>query len=685
MGMRRSVDIAEKRVDFRGQRWYNSDLKVGINPAIFKESEMISRSRWIWTAAGSFLLACGFGVGALGGEHPSATELLGKYAANQDKIGSSIMYKCELSGMGSGRAYSKRSEVRCEGNRIRVLVHREPERVLEKRDGVWCAGGVCGVDKGGYESYLWEDDWRLRYGKVVGYEYQPLGSVVIEKVKKPAHDSGYKAVCYDDGFLWGFFHGYGNLERVDAIVRKAKELLVRDRLGKAGESRCYIIDAVTEHGKYVLWLDPERGHNIVKAQFLQREGDLDWNYEPISKGESRHQSMRNIRLEKIDGLWVPVEADYESKRTGANARQHKGHVKRTEVKLNPEFGPDAFAANDIADWAPVELLGSYPIEGRPWYYWHEGQVVDYQGRAVEYKVKRAEEPVLIGKGLPGWETLRLDIDERELEGKRVLVCICDMNEMSSWYLVADLVDRHEKLKQKGIMTVVVQVPKLPAGTLKEWEKKGRTMPWPLPFNVNMADEAVVRARKEWGVRCLPWLVLTDSEHVVTAEGFHLPLLLGKPLPDLKDYENIDLSKTKGKRLLVCVGNLNGPSWDSMKKLDEMSGELGREGISVLCLHGQSTVEAWKVDEKKVRSYYKRYNNNVPFAIPVGLTEKSFDQLWEEWGLPWSRTYPYPWLILTNEEHVVVAERFSLRQVDEVIKRSAGAKAEDNPLMCLAPN
>jgi hypothetical protein len=248
---------------------------------------------------------------------------------------------------------------------------------------------------------------------------------------------------------------------------------VRDRLGKAGGSGCYIIDAVTGHGKYVLWLDPERGYNIVKAQFLQREGDVYPSGETVAKGAYTHWSMKNVRLEKIDGLWIPIEADSERTVMGSNPSRTEKHVKRTEVKLSPEFGPDAFVANDIPNWAPVELLGSYAIEGRPLYYWHEGKVVDYQGRVVEYKVKQPEEPILLGKPLPTWETIGLDIDDGELEGKRVLVCICDMNEVNlwSWFLVADLVDRYEKLKEKGIMTVVVQVPKLPAGTLGEWEKK----------------------------------------------------------------------------------------------------------------------------------------------------------------------------------------------------------------------
>jgi len=34
-----------------------------------------------------------------------------------------------------------------------------------------------------------------------------------------------------------------------------------------------------------------------------------------------------------------------------------------------------------------------------------------------------------------------------------------------------------------------------------------------------ADEE--KARFTWGVRSLPWLILTDKRHVVTAEGFAL--------------------------------------------------------------------------------------------------------------------------------------------------------------------
>jgi len=42
---------------------------------------------------------------------------------------------------------------------------------------------------------------------------------------------------------------------------------------------------------------------------------------------------------------------------------------------------------------------------------------------------------------------------------------------------------------------------------------------PLPIGVIAAEEAKTRAA--WGVKSLPWLILTDRDHVVVAEGLSI--------------------------------------------------------------------------------------------------------------------------------------------------------------------
>ena len=51
---------------------------------------------------------------------------------------------------------------------------------------------------------------------------------------------------------------------------------------------------------------------------------------------------------------------------------------------------------------------------------------------------------------------------------------------------------------------------------KEWVEKNK-----IPFPVGMIKGDEEKTRFTWGVRPLPWLILTDKKHIVTAEGFNL--------------------------------------------------------------------------------------------------------------------------------------------------------------------
>ncbi|MBN2316605.1 MAG: hypothetical protein JXM79_21940 [Sedimentisphaerales bacterium] len=41
----------------------------------------------------------------------------------------------------------------------------------------------------------------------------------------------------------------------------------------------------------------------------------------------------------------------------------------------------------------------------------------------------------------------------------------------------------------------------------------------IPFPVEMMKSEEEKVRFNWGVKSLPWLILTDREHVIQAEGF----------------------------------------------------------------------------------------------------------------------------------------------------------------------
>ena len=43
----------------------------------------------------------------------------------------------------------------------------------------------------------------------------------------------------------------------------------------------------------------------------------------------------------------------------------------------------------------------------------------------------------------------------------------------------------------------------------------------IPFPVGMVQGDAEKTCFDWGVKSLPWLILTDKKHIVQAEGFNV--------------------------------------------------------------------------------------------------------------------------------------------------------------------
>ncbi len=125
-------------------------------------------------------------------------------------------------------------------------------------------------------------------------------------------------------------------------------------------------------------------------------------------------------------------------------------------------------------------------------------------------------PSLKGQPLPTFDGIKIEFDAGQAENHAMLVCFFDMNQRPSRHLVGELVKRAEDLKRQRVTVVAVQTAKVDKDTLNEWVKK-----YNIPFPVGTAEGNVEKARFTWGARSLPWLILTDRNHVVIAEGFGL--------------------------------------------------------------------------------------------------------------------------------------------------------------------
>jgi hypothetical protein len=85
-----------------------------------------------------------------------------------------------------------------------------------------------------------------------------------------------------------------------------------------------------------------------------------------------------------------------------------------------------------------------------------------------------------------------------------------------------LADQHDALRQKGLTVLGVQAAVTTADSFKEW-KDGN----PVPFPVGRLAEKADKTKWASEVESLPWLILTDGDRRVTAEGFSLDELEAK--------------------------------------------------------------------------------------------------------------------------------------------------------------
>lgn len=125
-------------------------------------------------------------------------------------------------------------------------------------------------------------------------------------------------------------------------------------------------------------------------------------------------------------------------------------------------------------------------------------------------------PPLTGKPLPSLENLNLTFAADQVGDKVILVCFFDMNQRPSRNCIVQLSKKTQELKAKGVEVVVVQASNIDRDKLDVWMKKNNIL-----FPVGMVKDDEEKTRFNWNVKSLPWLILTDRKHIITAEGFGL--------------------------------------------------------------------------------------------------------------------------------------------------------------------
>ncbi|TKJ37057.1 MAG: hypothetical protein CEE38_09140 [Planctomycetes bacterium B3_Pla] len=124
-------------------------------------------------------------------------------------------------------------------------------------------------------------------------------------------------------------------------------------------------------------------------------------------------------------------------------------------------------------------------------------------------------PSLVGRPLPELRPLKIEFST-DTSNKMILVCFWDMEQRPSRHCIRQLAENSEDLAEKGVIVVSVQSSGVDEKWLKEWVKE-----YKIPFPSGTTTAEAGGDYFTWGVKSLPWLILTDRQHVVQAEGFSL--------------------------------------------------------------------------------------------------------------------------------------------------------------------
>ncbi|MEJ2648306.1 MAG: carboxypeptidase regulatory-like domain-containing protein [Sedimentisphaerales bacterium] len=138
-------------------------------------------------------------------------------------------------------------------------------------------------------------------------------------------------------------------------------------------------------------------------------------------------------------------------------------------------------------------------------------LINSEGRLVP-----REPASLVKKSLPAFENIDIGFSPEQVRDKRILICFWDNEQRPSRNCIQELNKKTEELKQKDIAVVTIHASKVEREYLDNWLKENN-----ISFLIGIIDNEVEKTRFDWSVKALPWLILTDKEHIVQAEGFSI--------------------------------------------------------------------------------------------------------------------------------------------------------------------
>jgi rhodanese-related sulfurtransferase len=145
----------------------------------------------------------------------------------------------------------------------------------------------------------------------------------IHVSQSQSHPSG---TILPRGYFGSPVEGYfpGDDDNIAVILREESVLGARVSSSTLDGAKCYVVAAdINDRGRYRVWLDPEHGYNIRRAEAVKTRGDIYFGQRlPSGQGKLQIVAVQFILVDvgfrESNGVWLPVSGQWHITRTYGN-------------------------------------------------------------------------------------------------------------------------------------------------------------------------------------------------------------------------------------------------------------------------------------------------------------------------------------------------------------------------------
>ncbi|MBN1359259.1 MAG: hypothetical protein JW993_01650 [Sedimentisphaerales bacterium] len=227
--------------------------------------------------------------------------------------------------------------------------------------------------------------------------------------------------------------------------------------------------------------------------FVGQSDGLLYGIQSLSSGQPSVEHWWSDYRQVVPGGWFPMKSSwcfYDLSEAGKAQLNSTCNQEVVEFHLNEPLADELFV---------LSIQPGVKIQ---------------DNRSGKLRVYRLS-PSLLGKAVEGFSEFGLPSPPPD-KGKPLLIAFVDLEQRPSRHILPRLVALEDRIE-----TIIIQAAPMTPEALAIWREK---------LNVSceigtIAGDAEA-VRWSWAATSLPWLILTDDKHVVTAEGFALDELNG---------------------------------------------------------------------------------------------------------------------------------------------------------------